>query len=283
MQTLNENSLPQDIPEMEISKVNEEVQDQEVLQHPLPQELIAKELFQRISTDEIEELGKSNCVHHRTPLTYYCTTCEEPICSECTLAGPHNTQMHRIVGIMDAYSQRITKISHIINSKLISKRDQLIERTKDIDTNIDKLKISQDKIERDIRTECGFILERLKTSEGEKLTLLTHEMQLVQNELEDMKEIKAKFAKFSADATEAKIAEFLACSTALNKNIEHILSKPVKQLIDVNPADLPHELKDIRGSLDHSKVLEEALKFKRELIWKTWQEKMEEENKAVQQ
>lgn len=75
--------------------------------------------------------------------------------------------------------------------------------------------------------------------------------------------------------------EFLAHSDALNKNIERLLSKPLPENKEVNPWELPHELRSIREALDQSKVLEEALNFKKEVIWKLWREKLTAEREAI--
>jgi hypothetical protein len=31
-----------------------------------------------------------NCVHHELSLNLFCESCEEPICRQCTILGPHN-------------------------------------------------------------------------------------------------------------------------------------------------------------------------------------------------
>ena len=77
--------------------------------------------------------------------------------------------------------------------------------------------------------------------------------------------------------------EFLSISTSLNQNIERILSKPLPPANNIDPWDLPHELKDIREALDQSKVLEESLNFKQEVIWKLWKQKVIEEKKAIEE
>jgi hypothetical protein len=105
-------------------------------------------------------------------------------------------------------------------------------------------------------------------------------MQMVQDELEQMREIKKNFVKFSQG--EHLFPDFLAISNSLNKNVERLLSKPLPQKSEVSPWDLPHELKDIREALDQSKVLEEALKFKKEVIYKLWQEKIKVEKEAIE-
>ena len=78
------------------------------------------------------------------------------------------TQLHKISNLMEAYNTRVAKLSHIINANLIKKRDELVSRINGIEDRIEELKLRQEKIERDIRTECGYIVERLKNSEGSK-------------------------------------------------------------------------------------------------------------------
>ena len=49
---------------------------------------------------------KKNCLLHKQPLRYFCDSCEELICYECTVMGPHNTQLHRISAIGDSFKYR---------------------------------------------------------------------------------------------------------------------------------------------------------------------------------
>jgi len=34
---------------------------------------------------------KKICLLHKQPLRYYCDSCDELICYDCTVMGPHNT------------------------------------------------------------------------------------------------------------------------------------------------------------------------------------------------
>lgn len=187
--------------------------------------------------------------------------------------------MHKISNMMEAYNVRVAKLSHVINANLIKKRDDLVSRINGIETRIEDLKYKQEKIERDIRTECGYILERLKNSESSKQAMLSHEMHFVQEELEHIQEVKRRFMELTKD--ESAATQFLASSSTLNKNIEFILSKPVRKNPDIVPWDLPYELRDIRDALDNNKVLVSAAKFKEEAIWLLWQEKAKAENEAT--
>lgn len=52
------------------------------------------------------------CINHNKDLVFFCESCDEPICENCTYLGPHNTQMHRIVNLDVAYSSRVAKLGH---------------------------------------------------------------------------------------------------------------------------------------------------------------------------
>ena len=48
---------------------------------------------------------------HKQQLRYFCVSCEELICYDCTVMGPHNTQLHRISSIEDAFRDRFDTIN----------------------------------------------------------------------------------------------------------------------------------------------------------------------------
>ena len=121
------------------------------------------------------EQNQNFCYHHNQELLLYCDSCEEPVCDHCTYLGPHNTQLHRINSIDEAYNGRVAKLSHLINANLIKKRDELMNQIAVVDDKIEGMKGKKEVVERDIRTECGYILERLKNSESSKLAIVTHE------------------------------------------------------------------------------------------------------------
>ena len=43
-----------------------------------------------------------SCMLHSKPLRYFCDSCEELLCYDCTVMGPHNTQLHRICNMDEA-------------------------------------------------------------------------------------------------------------------------------------------------------------------------------------
>ena len=51
------------------------------------------------------------CMLHNKPLRYYCDNYEELICYDCTVMGPHNTQLHRICNVEEAFRYRFEKVN----------------------------------------------------------------------------------------------------------------------------------------------------------------------------
>ena len=67
-----------------------------------------------------------SCMLHTKPLRYFCDTCEELLCYDCTVMGPHNTQLHRICNMEEAFRYRFETINKSIHNSLVPKRAQLI-------------------------------------------------------------------------------------------------------------------------------------------------------------
>lgn len=115
---------------------------------------------------------KKMCLLHKQPLRYFCVSCEELICYECTVMGPHNTQLHRISSIDDSFKFRFDGINKTIHQSLVPKRAQLIGQIVRLDHRLDEIKAVKGVIEKDIRNEYAAIMERLRSAEGVKLAVL---------------------------------------------------------------------------------------------------------------
>ena len=58
---------------------------------------------------------KRTCTLHGKPLLYFCDSCEELLCYDCTVMGPHNTQLHRICSLDEAFRYRFEMINKNIH------------------------------------------------------------------------------------------------------------------------------------------------------------------------
>lgn len=126
---------------------------------------------------------------HNKPLRYYCDSCEELLCYDCTVMGPHNTQLHRVSSLDDAYKYRFELINRQIHQSLVPKRAQLIGQIVRMDHRLDEVKTVKNVIERDIRNEYSAIMERLRSAEGVKTAVLQHDIAEIQKDITRIDEI----------------------------------------------------------------------------------------------
>ena len=102
-------------------------------------------------------------------------------------------QLHRILKMTDAYRLRKFYLVEAIRSNLVDKRDKIIAQLHRLEYRIEEIRFVKNIIERDIRSEYSGILERLRNFEGVKLATLTHEVSLVQRELDTINELGNQF------------------------------------------------------------------------------------------
>lgn len=86
--------------------------------------------------------------------------------------GPHNTQLHRLSNLDEAFRYRFESINKQIHQSLVPKRAQLIGQIVRLDHRLDEIKTVKGVIERDIRNEYAGIMERLRSAEGVKTAVL---------------------------------------------------------------------------------------------------------------
>lgn len=126
---------------------------------------------------------------HNKTLRYFCDSCEELLCYDCTVMGPHNTQLHRISSMDEAFRYRFDVINKSIHQSLVPKRSQLIGQIVRLDHRLDEVKSVKQVIERDIRNEYAAIMERLRSAEGVKTAVLQHDIAEVQKDITRIDEI----------------------------------------------------------------------------------------------
>jgi hypothetical protein len=229
------------------------------------------------SSPKIETTG-SNCSTHSQPIKYYCDTCNEPICSECTTFGPHNNPLHRILGIDDAFNLRYTSIQNLIASSLIKKRDKLLAQMQRLGYRMEEIKSIKDIIEKDVKCELSGVLERLNSAQGMKLAVLNHDMGDLQR---DISRIDSIVQQSDLSLKDDQIG-FLGCYKNMHEEIEDILSKPVKTEVNVYPNDLPRELTEKRQIIDKAAHAQDVLKLKDEIIWNILQEKRVSQKSSIE-
>jgi hypothetical protein len=138
-----------------------------------------------------------------------------------------------------------------------------------LDTRLDEVKSVKQVIERDIRNEYAGIIERLKSAEGVKTAVLSHDLSEVQQDITRIDEILMFMEEITRAGPEGlpdQIA-FLHHFRQLNENIEYAITKQFKVDIEVYPNDLPRELAERNLLLEHYEEQRRLLKLRDDMIW----------------
>ena len=191
----------------------------------------------KFATFNPQATNNHSCVLHGKPIHYFCDSCEELLCHDCTVMGPHNTQLHRICNLDEAFRYRFEMTNKSIHQSLVPKRAQLIGQIVRLDHRHDEIKTVKSIIERDIRNEYAGIMERLKSAEGVKTAVLQHDIAEVQKDITGIDEVLMFMEKIStaqvsaADPSAAPVQStpdvigFLHGYRQLHENIEHSITK----------------------------------------------------------
>lgn len=114
--------------------------------------------------------------------------------------------------ITDAYRSRVYYLSEAIRTNLVDKRDKIIAQLHRLEYRVEEIRFVKNIIARDVRSEYSGVLERLKSHEGVKLAMLSHEVSLAQREVDNINDIGNTFfdlTTLEGEDKEKKISKFL--------------------------------------------------------------------------
>ena len=170
-------------------------------------------------------------------------------------------------------------MDYLIKVCLVQKRDQLEAQLYRLDYRMEEIKYVRSVIEQDARAQFGGILERLKSAEGQKLSVLQHMMAEVQQDIDAINVLTREFTEMTDKGNNP--LEFMIKSPTVNHNIEFLMNKPFKREIDVVPYDLPRELSSLREEIQQCEMLENLDKLKKEIIFGVYSTVREAEKSVV--
>ncbi len=176
--------------------------------------------------EEIQHLKKL-CYHHNLPLKLYCDSCEEPICHECQVIGPHNNRLHKISNIFESFRKKFNMLNNIVQKNLIFKLDELTNQIGIFEMKIEEIKNNKNSIEREIRSEYSGMIENLRSEEGKKLAILQYESGILQKEINKIHEIISKINEISF-SDNPDMVNFLLKFKHYQDSVEESLAKPIK-------------------------------------------------------
>ena len=229
---------------------------------------------ERIPLTEMNHLKKM-CYHHNMPLKFYCESCEEPICQECQIIGPHNTKLHRITNVIDAYKTKYTSMNSIVQGSLMKRYEKLTANLAIIDKKISEVDDVASGIEREINMNYHSMLEGLKNEKGKRIAVLNFESANIQKELVKIDEIVNTVKDVNEDND---MLGFLLRYSQMNETIENLLSKPSELLIDKDITKLNNDFDKQKKQIDNYAKLEKLIKIKDDIIWELLQKKNQNNN-----
>lgn len=154
---------------------------------------------------------------------------------------------------------------------LYKKKNQIQSQVEKLNFRIHEIHYAKNSIERDITAEFQAMLERLKQAEAAKVLPLTEDADELQQEILRIDDMVKNIDELLTVPMEPP--EFMTKSRHIDQWVEFVMAKPMKIVPDINPYDLPQELKIVREKLNVSASFQEMLDFKDQVIHKLLKEK----------
>ena len=210
---------------------------------------------------------KKFCRHHNSLLKYYCETCEELICQECQMLGPHNSKLHKIINIYECFYKKYNYLSNLFHNYISDKYNDYLNQLDYINYLNDEVKNYKNNIERGIRNYYTEMIDNLNLIEGNKLSVVNFNSVNLQKDINMIEDIMNYLNDYNNNGNNDIISFLNNYKQNLNK-IEYILSKQINNNIEINVNDFPNEEEENKIKIDEYDKLEELIKLKDEIIYK---------------
>ena len=232
---------------------------------------------ERVPINEMKHL-KHLCVHHNLPLKHFCNSCNEPVCDECKIIGPHDTKLHNVKSIIEAYNEKYKILLDITENRIIGDINYLIGNQNIIENKIKELENKANIIEREINEAYYQNIEKLNSEKGKRIAILNFESAKYQKEMINIQEIINYNEEYSGNNRnnisnnskneEEKQIEYLLKYKSIMENIEAIISKPLNDIsleegIDSMPL---REITEVL-KMENFNKMKAVLKVKNDIIW----------------
>ena len=234
----------------------------------------------RVNLNDINKTKKL-CYHHQLNLEFFCESCDETICKQCQIIGPHNTNYHRIIDIKEAFNKKyyqLAKTKPILTNRL----GELNYYNNIVNDLNKKVEISKKELLRDIRAQYTALSEKVKDIEGKRSAILSFETSQLQIDNNNIQDINNYISDVQAQKNVSMIS-FLLQFPQLKSKIERILEKPLKEKMDFsNLENYPNELEERHKILDDYDNVINISESKNEAIRKILSEKKHKEKQILE-
>ena len=183
----------------------------------------------RVNLNEIVKIKKL-CYHHQSNLEFFCESCDEAICKQCQIIGPHNTNYHRIIPIREAFNKKFYQLSKM-KPILMNKLGELNYYNNRVNELTEKVNKEKKNLIRDIRSQYSVLSEKIKDVEGKRNAILSYETSQLQFDNNNIQDINYYLSDVQSKKGPSMIS-FLLQYPQLKNKMERILEKPSKEKTD---------------------------------------------------
>ena len=239
---------------------------------------------ERIPLEAFSET-KVQCYHHNQSLMLFCETCHEPICAKCQKMGPHNTPLHKISSLFQAYKKFLETGKNYINGPLKAKTLKLEELMMQIDNALNDSKGKAKDLLRNISAEYESVIEKITKLDGNKKAELSFNSSEFQKDMLNIQRIldtldKKNMSYYSnenggnklpmEEDENDRIINFLLQYKALINEIDQLISKPINKIMTKEDEEKilnwNKELNDSKEKLINYEKQKKIIKSKNEII-----------------
>ena len=233
----------------------------------------------RVNLNDILKMKKL-CYHHQSNLEFFCESCDEAICKQCQIIGPHNTNYHRIIQIREAFNKKFYQLSKM-KPVLMNKLGELNYYNNKVNELTEKVNLAKKDLIRDIRSQYTALSEKIKDVEGKRNAILSFETSQLQYDNNNIQDINNYINDVQSKKGPSLISFLLQFPQLISK-IERLLEKPLKEKIDLsNIENYPNDLEERHKILEDYEKIKKQLETKNDTIWKILNEKKQKEKNIL--
>ena len=165
------------------------------------------------------------CIHHNLILKFFCENCNERICEQCFIKGPHNNNnCHKVLSIFDSFKLKINYLNKIVFSKLNIKYQHLMNQYNVLERITNEVKGNKNKIMNNLQKNLNDKIENLILLEGKKLAILNYNSTSIQKEINIIQGIINNITEYN-NCEPQEMLNFIFKFPKLNEMAENIIAK----------------------------------------------------------
>ncbi|KAG9397319.1 B-box zinc finger [Carpediemonas membranifera] len=205
------------------------------------------------------------CSIHSQPLTYFCLTCDTPVCDQCKQTTHYGPE-HGVVPLTDAVMAKITDLKKTVHTEMRIRKNEILARLADVQLSVDKVKEQKAKIERSARADLEAVLQRLRKAESIKIASCNEDSTLLKQELGAVDEIEGLINQLMASEDPYKA---LMKIPDTHQQLAMILHRDLSAYMDQEKpyeSQLPDEITERRGMCEKFAATTSVLQLKSQLL-----------------